>query len=114
MYKKFPILFPDLLADFQLIKGSSDDPDETDYEWSEGNLNFKVKEYSPDDYIPSEYNVLNYKNKFFRCAFDGHVIDGYLSKELFDEYEDTYFDEEDTCAGEWIKIYKNSSREDIP
>ena len=39
MSKKFPILFPDLLADFQLIKGSSDDPDETDYEWSEGNLN---------------------------------------------------------------------------
>ena len=34
MYKKFPILFPDLLADFQLIKGSSDDHDETDYEWS--------------------------------------------------------------------------------
>jgi len=39
MYKKFPILFPDLLADFQLIKGSNDDPYETDYEWSEGNLN---------------------------------------------------------------------------
>ena len=114
MSKKFPILFPDLLAHFELIKGSSDDPDETDYEWNEGNLNFKVKEYSPDDYIPSEYNVLNYKNKFYRCAFDGHVIDGYLSEELFDEYEDTYFDEEDTCAGEWIKIYKNSSREDIP
>ena len=114
MPKKFPILFPDLRSDFELIKGSSDDPDETDYEWSEGNLNFKVKEYSPDDYIPSEYNVLNYKNKFYRCAFDGHVIDGYLSEELFDEYEETYFDEEDTCAGEWIKIYKNSSREDIP
>lgn len=32
MYKKFPILFPDLLADFELIKGSSDDPDATDYE----------------------------------------------------------------------------------
>ena len=31
MYKKFPSLFPDLLADFQLIKVSSD---ETDYEWS--------------------------------------------------------------------------------
>ena len=26
MYKKFPILFPDLHADFQLIKDSSDDP----------------------------------------------------------------------------------------
>ena len=47
-------------------------------------------------------------------SFDGHVIEGYLSEELFDEYEDTYFDEEDTCAGEWIKIYKNSSRGDVP
>jgi len=45
MYKKFPILFPDLLADFQLIKGSSDDPDETDYELSEGNLIFKDKHF---------------------------------------------------------------------
>ena len=45
MTKKFPIFFPDLRFDFELIKGSSDDPDETDYEWSEGNLNFKVKEY---------------------------------------------------------------------
>ena len=114
MNKKFPLLFPDLVNHFNAIKGSTDDPDETDYEWSEGNFNFKVKEYPPDEYIPSDYNVLNYKNKFYRCAFDGHVIDGYLSEELFDEYEDTYFDEEDTCAGEWIKIYKDSSREDIP
>ena len=38
MFKKFPILFPKLIADFELIKGSSDAPDETVYEWSEGNL----------------------------------------------------------------------------
>ena len=114
MSKEFPLLFPDLVNHFNAIKGSTDDPDETDYEWSEGNFNFKVKQYPPDDYIPSEYNVLNYKNKFYRCAFDGHVIDGYLSEELFNEYEDTYFDEEDTCAGEWIKIHQDSSREDIP
>ena len=114
MSKEFPLLFPDLVNHFNAIKGSTDDPDETDYEWSEDNFNFKVKEYPPDDYIPSSYNVLNYKNKFYRCAFDGHVIDGYLSEEIFDEYEDTYFDEEDTCAGEWIKIYQDSSREDIP
>ena len=59
MNKKFPLLFPVLVDHFKAIKGSSDDPDETDFEWSEGNFNFKVKEYQPDDYIPSEYNVLN-------------------------------------------------------
>ena len=64
MNKKFPLLFPVLVDHFKAIKGSSDDPDETDFEWSEGNFNFKVKEYQPDDYIPSEYNVLYYKNKF--------------------------------------------------
>ena len=45
MNKKFPLLFPVLVDHFKAIKGSSDDPDETDFEWSEGNFNFKVKEY---------------------------------------------------------------------
>ena len=36
MNKKFPLLFPVLVDHFKAIKGSSDDPDETDYEWSEG------------------------------------------------------------------------------
>ena len=39
MFKKFPILFPELLADFELIKGSSDAPDETDYEWFQLKIN---------------------------------------------------------------------------
>ena len=28
-----------------------------------------------------------------------------VSEKVFDEYEDTFFDEEDTFEGEWIKIY---------
>ena len=45
MPKKFPILFPDLRSDFELIKGSSDDPDETDYEWNEGNHEYYFEDY---------------------------------------------------------------------
>ncbi len=40
MNNKFPLLYPDLVNHFKAIQGCTDDPDETDYEWSEGNLNF--------------------------------------------------------------------------
>ena len=113
MSKEYPLLFTDLVEQFNSLDDS--DEDYIEDEWDEDGLNYKVIEYPSNDISPyNEFRVLCYKNNYYRCSFDDHVIEGYMSKELFEKYNDLYFDEEYLVVGEWININKDLNDEDIP
>ena len=113
MSKEYPLLFTDLVEQFNSLDDS--DEDYIEDEWDEDGLNYKVIEYPSNDISPyNDFRVLCYKNNYYRCSFDDHVIEGYMSKELFEKYNDLYFDEEYLVVGEWININKDLNDEDIP
>ncbi len=115
MTKEYPLLFTDLVDQFNSINESNEEyTDLLEREWIEDGLNYKIIEYEADGIFYNDFYVLCYKNNFYRCSFDDHVIDGYISKELFEKYNDDYFDEEYIVAGEWIEINKELDDDNAP
>ena len=113
MSKEYPLLFPELVNQFNSLDDS--DEDYIEDEWEEEGLNYKVIEYPSNDISPyKDFRVLCYKNNFYRCSFDDHAIEGYMSKELFEKYNDDYFDEEYIVSGEWIEINEDSEEDEAP
>ena len=113
MSKEYPLLFPELVKQFNSLDDS--DEDYIEDEWEEEGLNYKVIEYPSNDIYPyNDFRVLCYKNNFYRCSFDDHAIEGYMSKELFEKYNDDYFDEEYIVSGEWIEINEDSEEDEAP
>ena len=113
MSKEYPLLFPELVKQFNSLDDS--DEDYIEDEWEEEGLNYKVIEYPSNDISPyKDFRVLCYKNNFYRCSFDDHAIEGYMSKELFEKYNDDYFDEEYIVSGEWIEINEDSEEDEAP
>ena len=113
MSKEYPLLFPELVKQFNSLDDS--DEDYIEDEWEEEGLNYKVIEYPSNDISPyNDFRVLCYKNNFYRCSFDDHAIEGYMSKELFEKYNDDYFDEEYIVSGEWIEINEDSEEYEAP
>ena len=115
MTKEYPLLFPELVEQFNSIDQSNDeDSNLLEDEWDEDGINYKIIEYEAEGSFYNDFRVLCYKNNYYRCSFDDHVIEGYMSKELFEKYNDLYFDEEYLVVGEWININKDLNDEDIP
>ena len=113
MSKEYPLLFPELVKQFNSLDDS--DEDYIEDEWEEEGLNYKVIEYPSNDISPyKDFRVLCYKNNFYRCSFDDHAIEGYMSKKLFEKYNDDYFDEEYIVSGEWIEINEDSEEDEAP
>ncbi len=113
MSKEYPLLFPELVKQFNSLDDS--DEDYIEDEWEEEGLNYKVIEYPSNDISPyKDFRVLCYKNNFYRCSFDDHAIEGYMSKELFEKYNDDYFDEEYIVSGECIEINEDSEEDEAP
>ena len=113
MSKEYPLLFPELVKQFNSLDDS--DEDYIEDEWEEEGLNYKVIEYPSNDiFLYKDFRVLCYKNNFYRCSFDDHAIEGYMSKELFEKYNDDYFDEEYIVSGEWIEINEDSEEDEAP
>ena len=84
MSKEYPLLFPELVKQFNSLDDS--DEDYIEDEWEEEGLNYKVIEYPSNDISPyNDFRVLCYKNNFYRCSFDDHAIEGYMSKELLNK-----------------------------
>ena len=115
MNKEYPLLFPDLVSQFNSIDESNEEhTDLLEREWDEDGENYKIIEYEAEGSFYSDFRVLCYKNNYYRCSFDDHEIEGYMSKELFEKYNDLYFDEEYLVVGEWININKELDDEEIP
>tara|TARA_B100001093_G_C26590376_1_gene911215 strand:+ start:223 stop:783 length:561 start_codon:yes stop_codon:yes gene_type:complete len=113
MSKEYPLLFPELVKQFNSLDDS--DEDYIEDEWEEEGLNYKVIEYPSNDIFRyKDFRVFCYKNNFYRCSFDDHAIEGYMSKELFEKYNDDYFDEEYIVSGEWIEINEDSEDDEVP
>ena len=115
MSKEYPLLFPQLVDQFNSIDQSNEElTNLLEREWDEDGQNYKIIEYEADNCFYNDFRVLCYQNNYYRCSFDDHVVEGYMSKELFEKYNDLYFDEEYLVVGEWININKDLNDEDIP
>ena len=115
MSKEYPLLFPELVEQFNSIDLSNDeDSNLLEDEWDEDGINYKIIEYEAEGSFYNDFRVLCYKNKYYRCSFDDHAIEGYMSKELFEKYNDDYFDEEYIVSGEWIEINEDSEEDEAP
>lgn len=111
MAKEYPNSFNDLVQQFN----SLDDSDEDYYEeeWDEEGLNYKVIEYPGADCYDDDFRILFYQNNYYRCGFDGHCIEGYINKELYEKHEGAYFDIT-SCSGEWIEVIKDLDEGVVP
>ena len=115
MSKEYPLLFPELVEQFNSIDQSNDeDSNLIEDEWDEDGINYKIIEYEAEGSFYNDFRVLCYKNKYYRCSFDDHVIEGYMSKELYEKFYDVYFNEEWIVAGEWIEIDKELNDDEVP
>jgi hypothetical protein len=57
----------------------------------------------PISYGEDLFVVLKYKDNYYQTSFDEHEITGCMTQEVYEKHKDD-FDEEISCAGEWIDV----------
>tara|TARA_Y100001968_G_scaffold321819_1_gene356880 strand:- start:283 stop:834 length:552 start_codon:yes stop_codon:yes gene_type:complete len=114
--KKYPTTFSELEEQFNSIDESNTDENGYQREYSDAFPNLdppykgcKIIEYSlePSFFDADLFSILKYKNNYYVPAFNDQVINGYITKELYEEWEEETA-KDDHISRDWLTVDTDS------